>query len=55
LGAPSTLVVEKGGIVKVGQLLAKADAFICANVHSSVSGKILKMTLYRFMQIVISD
>jgi electron transport complex protein RnfC len=43
LGAPSTIVVEKGGIVKVGQLLAKADAFICANVHSSVSGKISKI------------
>lgn len=43
LGAPSTLVVEKGANVKVGQLLAKADAFICANVHSSVSGKISKI------------
>ena len=43
LGAPSTLVVEKGANVKVGQLIAKADAFICANVHSSVSGKISKI------------
>ena len=43
LGAPSTLVVEKGATVKAGQLLAKADAFICANVHSSVSGKITKI------------
>ena len=43
LGAPSTLVVEKGSTVKVGTLLAKADAFICANVHSSVSGTVEKI------------
>lgn len=43
LGAPSTLVVEKGSRVKVGTLLAKADAFICANVHSSVSGVVEKI------------
>lgn len=43
LGAPSTLVVKKGDIVKVGTLVAKADAFICANVHSSVSGIVEKI------------
>ncbi len=43
LGAPSTLVVEKGSTVKVGTLLAKADAFISANVHSSVSGTVEKI------------
>lgn len=43
LGAPSTLIVEKGAQVKVGTLLAKSDAFICANVHSSVSGVIEKI------------
>ena len=43
LGTPSTLVVEKGAFVKVGQLIAKSDAFICANVHSSVSGKVSKI------------
>ena len=43
LGAPSTLVVEKGSQVKAGTLLAKADAFICANVHSSVSGTVEKI------------
>lgn len=43
MGAPSTLVVEKGTNVKVGMLLAKADAFICANVHSSVSGTVEKI------------
>lgn len=43
LGAPSTLVVEKGARVNVGTLLAKADAFICSNVHSSVSGTVEKI------------
>jgi len=43
LGTPSTLVVEKGDSIKTGQLLAKSDAFICANVHSSVSGKVVKI------------
>ncbi len=43
LGAPSTLVVEKGDCIKTGQLIAKGEAFISANVHSSVSGKISKI------------
>ncbi len=43
LGVPSTIVVEKGQRVKVGTLLTKADAFICANVHSSVSGIVSKI------------
>ncbi|MCH3924064.1 MAG: electron transport complex subunit RsxC [Bacteroidales bacterium] len=45
LGAPSTPVVEKGDKVKVGQLIAKADAFICANLHSPYSGTITKIDL----------
>lgn len=43
LGAPSTAVVAKGDIVKVGQLIAKGEAFISSNIHSSVSGKVLKV------------
>jgi Na+-translocating ferredoxin:NAD+ oxidoreductase subunit C len=43
LGAPSKVVVEKGAIVKTGQLLAKGEAFISSNVHSSVSGKVTKI------------
>lgn len=43
LGAPSTPIIQKGDKVKVGQLLAKADAFICANLHSSVSGIVQKI------------
>ena len=43
LGAPGVPVVNKGDAVKVGQLVAKGEAFISSNVHSSVSGKVLKI------------
>ncbi len=43
LGNPAKPQVEKGDIVKTGQLIAKGDGFISANVHSSVSGKVLKV------------
>jgi Na+-translocating ferredoxin:NAD+ oxidoreductase subunit C len=43
LGAPSKVVVEKGAIVKTGQLIARGEAFISSNVHSSVSGKVAKI------------
>jgi electron transport complex protein RnfC len=43
LGAPAKPVVEKGGEVKVGTLIAKGEAFISANIHSSVSGKVFKI------------
>jgi Na+-translocating ferredoxin:NAD+ oxidoreductase subunit C len=43
LGAPSVPLVNKGDTVKVGQMIAKGEAFISSNVHSSVSGKVLKI------------
>jgi electron transport complex protein RnfC len=43
LGAPAKPLVEKGNDVKVGQLIAKGESFISANVHSSVSGKVVKI------------
>ncbi|MDH8702293.1 electron transport complex protein RnfC [Dysgonomonadaceae bacterium PH5-43] len=43
LGAPSTPLVKKGDEVKVGTLIAKSSGFISANIHSSVSGKVLKI------------
>ncbi len=43
LGAPSKVIVNKGDIVKTGQLIARGEAFISANVHSSVSGKVIKI------------
>ncbi len=43
IGTPSEAVVKKGDIVKVGQLIGKANGFISANIHSSVSGKVNKI------------
>jgi len=43
LGAPSTPEVKKGDTVKAGQLIAKSSAFVSTNIHSSVSGKVLKV------------
>lgn len=43
LGAPATPIVAKGDKVKVGQLIGRAEAFMCANVHSPVSGTVNKV------------
>ena len=43
LGAPATPIVNKGDKVKVGQLIAEAKAFMCANIHSPVSGTVTKI------------
>lgn len=43
IGTPADPVVKRGDIVKVGQLIGQASGFISANVHSSVSGKVVKL------------
>jgi len=43
LGAPSVPVVKKGDRVKTGQLIAKGEAFISANVHSPATGTVSKI------------
>jgi len=43
LGAPAKVLVNKGDKVRVGQIIAKGEAFISANIHSSVSGKIARI------------
>lgn len=40
IGAPAVPVVAKGDRVLAGQLIAEGQAFISANVHSSVSGTV---------------
>ena len=61
LGAPAVPVVEKGTRVFTGQLLAKGESFISANVHSSVSGivskidEIIDTTGYKQKVIVIDN
>jgi Na+-translocating ferredoxin:NAD+ oxidoreductase subunit C len=43
IGAPASVVVNKGDVIKTGQLIAAAKGFVSANVHSSVSGKVNKI------------
>lgn len=44
MGAPAKPVVEKGDVVKVGQLIGAAEAFMCSPVYASVSGKVVDMS-----------
>jgi len=46
LGAPAKVLVNRGDEVKVGQLIGQAEGFISTNIHSSVSGKVLKVDLF---------
>jgi electron transport complex protein RnfC len=43
LGVPAVPQVKRGDMVKVGSLLARGEAFISANIHSPVSGKVAKI------------
>lgn len=43
IGAPAKILVKPGDKVKVGTLLADADGIVSADVHSSVSGEVLKV------------
>jgi electron transport complex protein RnfC len=49
LGAPATPIVAKGDKVKTGQLIAEAQAFMCANIHSPVSGTVNKIDVCKDM------
>lgn len=41
LGKSARIIVKEGDIVEEGQLIAEADGFISANVHSSIPGKVI--------------
>lgn len=43
IGAPAKILVAKGDKVKVGTLIADSDGIVSADVHSSVSGEVLKV------------
>ncbi len=43
IGAPAKIMVAKGDKVKVGTLIADADGIVSADVHSSVSGEVVKV------------
>lgn len=41
IGKPANVLVKVGDQVKIGQLIAEADGYVSANVHASVSGKVV--------------
>lgn len=43
LGAPAELMIERGDLVKTGQIIGKSKGFVSSNIHSSVTGKVLKI------------
>lgn len=47
LGAPADPIVAVGDKVKVGQLIANANGFISAPVHSSVSGEVKSIEIIK--------
>ncbi len=42
IGAPATVIVNKGDYIKTGQIIASSKGFVSANIHSSVSGRVNK-------------
>ncbi len=43
IGSPAKILVSPGDKVKVGTLIADADGIVSSDVHSSVSGEVLKV------------
>ena len=43
IGAPAKAIVKRGDLVKVGTKIAEAGGFVSAAIHSSVSGKVVKL------------
>ncbi len=43
IGAPCQPIVKKGDVVKTGTLIGKTVGFVSANIHSPVSGTVLKI------------
>ncbi len=41
IGAPNNPVVDVGDLVKTGQVIGRNDAFVSANVHATISGKVV--------------
>ena len=45
IGAGCQPIVKKGDVVQAGQKVGDCDAFVCAPVHSPVSGKVVDIAL----------
>ena len=59
IGAPAEVLVNRGDTVKVGQVIGQHKGFVSSNIHSSVSGKVVKIdhvldsTGYKRLSVVI--
>jgi electron transport complex protein RnfC len=59
LGVPAKVLVKRGDMVKTGQMIAKGEAFISANIHSPFTGKVFKVedaldsTGFRRMSVIV--
>jgi len=42
-GNKANLLVKPGDVVSVGQIIAEADGYVSANIHSSVSGQVVSI------------
>lgn len=47
IGAPCTPVVEKGQMVKTGQVIGKSGGFVSSTIHATITGKI--RTIEKFL------
>jgi len=43
IGSPATVIVKKGDQVKVGTHVANSSGFVSSNIHSSVSGTVVRI------------
>ena len=44
IGAPCSFIIERGDMVKAGQKIADSDSFVSAPIHSSISGKVKRIS-----------
>ena len=49
IGAPASPTVKVGETVKIGQVIGKAGGFVSANIHSSISGTVKRVSSKRIM------
>jgi len=40
IGAPAKIVVNRGDMIKTGQIIATHEGFVSSNIHASVSGRV---------------
>ncbi len=46
IGAPCSPIVKVGDLVKKGQVIAEAQAFVSSPIHASTSGKVVELAEY---------